>query len=437
MHVIAEESNHAFQLPRVSIPRWSRSAEQVQMEIENQWGLRTIILDCLGGCSGRDDVVVAEVISEDRLDACQERLSWTNFNNVSEDEVTDLDRSTLQRLLATGATGRGPFSRLGWTGELLDWVSAELAIDRSQFPGEMRQLNASATHSLIRIGRKTASSLWFKAVGEPNHREFQFTTLLSRLFPAHLPRLIAIRTDWNGWLMEDAGQPLEEADSVRELDLREVGSSLAELQLASIERTDVLIANGIDDQRMPMLRGRTTDLIPYLAEAMEAQSFDSVPRLDMKRLRELETILHDACFRLEELRVPYALVHNDINLANVLVSDGKCAYTDWARPAVSNPFVTLEQLKTQLAQDERTAPWIPRITDAYRNRWRAVVFDQTIDQALALIPLVALATQLWSHQEWVFSEQRNNPGIQSYIRSLVRQMDRAARSRTMFRALSA
>jgi hypothetical protein len=397
-------------------------------EIENRWGLRAVILDCLGECAGRDTVVIAEVISDDRLNVRQERLSWTDFSNISEDEVTDLDRSTIKRLLATGATGRGPFSRLGWTGELLDWISAELRIDRSQLSGELRQFNASATHSLIRIGRKTASSLWFKAVEGANGQEFQFTTLLSRLFPAHLPRLIATRTDWNGWLMEDAGQPLEKAGSIRELDVGEVGSSLAELQLASIGQTDVLIANGIDDQRMPRLRAQTTDLIPYLAEAMEAQSFDSVPRLDMKRLREMETILHDSCFRLEELRVPYALVHNDINLANVLVGDGKCTYTDWARPAVSNPFVTLGQLKTQLAQDERTAPWILRITEAYRNRWRVVVFEQTIDQALALIPLVAIAAQLWSHQEWVFSDQRHNPGIQSYIRSLVRQMDRAARS---------
>jgi hypothetical protein len=435
--VFAETSNHVSRLPHVSILRWSRFAEQIQANIEDRWGLKAVILDCLGECSGTDNIVLAEVISEDRLDVWPHRFSWTMFSNVSDDEISGPDRSTIQMLLAMGNSGRGPFSRMGWTEELLDWIGAETSIDRSLFSGEIRQLNASATHSLVRLGGERVSRLWFKAVAVRDDREFQLTTLLSRLFPTHLPPLVAARRDWNGWLMEDAGRPLEEIGSIRQHHLDQVGDSLAELQLASVEKVDELIANGVQDQRMPVLRTGTPGLLPYFEEAMRAQSFDSVPRFSARRLREVEAILHDACFRLEELGIPYALVHNDINLGNILIGSDGCRFTDWASAGVSNPIVTLEQLKMQLVQDKRTVPWISRISEAYRKRWREVILDDAIDQALALVPLIAIATQMWSRKEWVLSEQRHNPAVQSYLRSLMRHMSRAAESPTILRALSA
>jgi hypothetical protein len=237
--------------------------------------------------------------------------------------------------------------------------------------------------------------------------------------------------------MEDAGRPLEEIGSIRERHLGDVGESLAELQLASVEKVDELIANGVQDQRMSVLRAGTSVLLPYFEEAMRAQGFDAVPCFGAKRLREIEAILHDACFRIEELGIPDALVHNDINLGNILVSNDGCSFTDWASAGVSNPFVTLEQLKMQLVQDQRTVPWIARVTEAYRKRWREVILDDAIDQALALVPLIAIATHIWSRKEWVLSEQRHDPGVQSYLRSLMRHMSHAAESPTILRALSA
>jgi thiamine kinase-like enzyme len=188
---------------------------------------------------------------------------------------------------------------------------------------------------------------------------------------------------------------------------------------------------------MPVLRTGAPGLLPYFEEAMRAQNFDTVPRFGAKRLREVEAILHDACFRLEELGIPYALVHNDINLGNILIGSEGCGFTDWASAGVSNPIVTLEQLKMQLVQDKRTVPWISRISEAYRKRWREVILDDAIDQALALVPLIAIATHIWSRKEWVLSEQRHDPGVQSYLRSLMRHMSRAAESPTILRALSA
>ena len=435
--VFAETSNHVPRFPSVSVSRWSRFAEQAQAKIEDRWGLKVVILDCLGECSERDNIVVAEVISEDRLDVWPRGFSWTKFSNVSDDEISGPDRLAIQTLLASGHSGRGTFSRLGWTEELLDWIEAETNTDRALFSKEIRQLNASSTHSLIRLGNERASRLWFKAVTVRDDREFQLTTLLSRQFPKQLPTLLAVRHDWNGWLMEDAGRPLEEIGSIRERHLGDVGESLAELQLASVEKVDELIANGVQDQRMSVLRAGTSVLLPYFEEAMRAQSFDAVPCFSAKRLREIEAILHDACFRIEELRIPDALVHNDINLGNILVSSDGCSFTDWASAGVSNPFVTLEQLKMQLAQDQRTVPWIARVTEAYRKRWREVILDDAIEQALALVPLIAIAAHIWSRKDWVLSEQRHDPGVESYLRSLMRHMSRAAESPKILRALSA
>jgi hypothetical protein len=434
--VFSEAVKDKTRLPRVFVPRWSRFAGQVQSEIERRWGLKTILLDCFYDASGADQMIAAEVIAEDRLDVWHKEFSWTAFDNIPDFEISGRDRAEVQHLLTAGATGRGPFSRLGWTDELLNWVAGTADLSDSQISGELRQLNASADHTLIRIGRQDDFPFWFKAVGATEINEFQLTATVARLFPEYVPTVVASREDWNGWLMKHEGWTLDQFGSPYSHRLEQVGKTLADLQRASIMHVDTLIAEGFQDLRGAALRTAMNELMPQFEEAVRAQTSDSVPPVDITRVRELRLILDDAASRLEQLGIPDALVHNDLSVGNILLGT-RCVFTDWAGAAVGNPFVALENLRVHLSQDGRTAKWMPYIVEAYRKRWRTLVPDGHIEQALSLTPLITLATHLCRHKDCLVSDRPYNPGFQGYMRSLLRQMDHAARSMRNVIALSA
>jgi hypothetical protein len=103
-------------------------------------------------------------------------------------------------------------------------------------------------------------------------------------------------------------------------------------------------------------------------------------------------------------------------------------FTDWAQAGVGNPLVALDQLQQYLAQNQRLASWLPLIVRSYREQWRSRIADVQFDQALRSIRLLSIVTHLASRRQWFMSQYRHQPGLESYIRSLLRQMDKAAQS---------
>jgi len=144
-----------------------------------------------------------------------------------------------------GAASAGPFSRLGWFGELHNWIESVVEPIGFHVNGRFRQLNASPSFSLIRF-ETSGSAVWFKAVGEPNQREFAITCALSRLFPSHLPNVLATRPDWNAWLTrESEGRLL--GDEQESATWERVAAVLAELQINSCDRTPAIAGAGARD----------------------------------------------------------------------------------------------------------------------------------------------------------------------------------------------
>jgi hypothetical protein len=432
--ILVDEVRRGFHLPRISIPRWSRPAEQIQRAIEERWGIRSIVIDLLRDDSLRNTIVVAEVIRQSEAMLIPTN-HWVPLSAIGHGEIKGARRNLVDRLLAGGTTGGGPFSRLGWIEEAVHWISGVTNADRSQFTGDTKQLNASSRSSLIKVGLKDSPSYWIKATGENNVCESQITAMLSDRFPEFLPVFVASRNDWNAWLMEDSGLSLQDTGSVDSALLEHIALRLAQLQRASVAHVDALLACGCDDQRISILRTAIPQLLPFLEEAMMMQEVETVRRIGPARLKEIMEIFADACFEMEDIGIPNALVHGDINLGNILIDDDRCVFTDWAQASVGNPLVTFEHLKLHFAHEANTQTSSLRLFEVYKSAWLPMLSDGQIERAAILVPLIAIAAYLHSRRDWLNSRRRYEPEVQIYTRSLVRQMDRATREIELDRTL--
>lgn len=195
---------------------------------------------------------------------------------------------------------------------------------------------------------------------------------------------------------------------------------MSQLQLLTVGETDELLAGGAFDQRLPALRIHIDAVIAYLIEAMDRQTSTQVAPLSRDRLLDLGEILRDACFRLEAHGIPDALIHNDLNAGNILSDGAKYVFTDWSEAAVGNPFLACERL-CQLNRAHAES-----VRNVYRECWSNRLSLQSMDEAIALTPLLAVYAYLYGRGDWLDQTESVEPQFERYARSLARHMDRAA-----------
>jgi hypothetical protein len=431
--VLAERHGKALRLPRIYVPQWTRNAEQLTNVLLRNWNVRSIVIDFLPGTSEIPRCAVIEVHTRNWEFAVDGFLA-VSIDDLDEREMTTDERVTVHSILAGDSQDRGPFSRLGWIDEAMKWIRESVFDHVVQFSDEIRQLNAGATFALIRLGTLHGPAYWLKATGEPNLHEFDITATLAALCPKYLPPLVAMRRDWNAWVMEEAGDAIGQQADVAILERAVV--SMADLQKKTIGRTGQLIAAGATDQRIGVLRSHVGEIISYLEEAMGQQTSTKVPRLEVWRLREIGTILTDACGAIEGLVIPDTVVHNDLNRGNILVCENNCLFTDWCEVSIGNPFITFQHLLLLLPSDgDQTEADHATLKQAYQQRWLDSFPTYKIDEAFALTPLLAVASYLYGRGDWLRSMRRFDPHVQSYARSLARHMDRAAQAPSLMGAL--
>ncbi len=112
-------------------------------------------------------------------------------------------------LYETGAKV-GNFGKYAALDELRAWYSSPLeAMGLKE--AAIEQWNGDPWFALFRVTTEAidsasgnaARSFWFKAVGEPNVREYAVTVALTAECPYWFPKLVATKPEWNGWLMEE------------------------------------------------------------------------------------------------------------------------------------------------------------------------------------------------------------------------------------------
>jgi hypothetical protein len=199
-----------------------------------------------------------------------------------------------------------------------------------------------------------------------------------------------------------------------------------------------LLEVGAADHRTRVLRTEAEAIFAYIDEAMGFQTSTKVPRIETKRLRELQNIFEDVCSYMGGLGLPDTVLQGDMNLGNILVADERCVFIDWCEAYVGNPLVTFEHLLllNQIEDPSLKASCDQRLRETYRTAMSKMCDPRAVDAGFACMPLIAAASAIFGRGDWLGTQVRNDPRRQTYARGIARYMDRAARAPVLLGALS-
>lgn len=429
-------------LPWVEIPRWQRVAENLTATVKSDWAEEVVCLFQLPTESA-DDRGVTRYQAAEHLRTVNgpnpKPIHWLAVSAADQDSLTEAsDYVAIKQVRAmcsrgTEGSSARPFACVGWFGELRDWIQSVIEPMGFHLTGEFRQLNASPTFSLVRF-ETDGPALWFKAVGEPNVREFGITCALSRLLPNHISPALATRPDWNGWLSREVEGKL--LSDVPDLALWErAAEALAGLQIESIDRGSQILSAGAHDLGSAALSKLIQPFMGVMAQLMERQPKVPPAVLDRKDLLLLEESLESGIQAIENVGIPETLGHLDLNPGNIVISESRCAFLDWAEAYVGNPLFSLEYLVQHAGRTFGAESGVGiSLAQAYCALWGSVISPAAITDALTFAPLLAVYAYGVGNDVWRQPQELQEPTA-GYLRSLARRMHREAKRITDRRML--
>ena len=322
--LLVEETERGFALPQLEIVPHSRVAEEVTSAFENLWGLSVYCLFDLTGSYGSPTACRHQVAEAVRVrPGVPNGMRWVsvtycidaNFRNHADVEAIH----AALRAFDSYGSGRqhNPFGKPGWLSGVVDWVAGQAAAVGLELTGNIRQLNASPTCSLIRF-ETNGPALWFKAAGEPHRHEYGITLSLAEWFTRYLPYLVASRPEWNAWLTAEVeGMHLGRTSAAS--DWTKAATALADLQISSFGNGLHLIESGCKDVRASSLLERIDPFFSGIAPLMVAQAKQTPAPLRECELLALAAQVRNALEGLLQNNVPNLLGHLDCNPGNIVV----------------------------------------------------------------------------------------------------------------------
>jgi len=422
-----------FTLPCVEIPEWDRVAETVTAAVRKHYGVSAVCLfaPALSVTTTDTERPLYQVMetSEARTSG-PGKTHWLPLRSIADQCFADEQdlaavTDTLQQISEfKKGEAIGPFGRPGWIKELISWVQHEVQPYGFRLSGEFRQLNASPTFALLRL-QTNGPALWFKAVGEPNRREFPVSITLSRLFPGFVPDVIATHSTWNGWLTtEFPGSTLDQSRDAWAW--QRAAQTLAELQIASLGKTDQLLGAGCRDLRTTSLLRLVDPFMEVMTQLMEQQRKTPPSVLGKEEMRKLGRQVKHALTAWAQSNVPDALGHLDLNPGNILASVDQCVFLDWAEAYVGPPFLTFQYLIEHLRQTKQPSLIGSQfLADHYFSNWLGCVSRDALTSAQRLMPLLAVFACATA-SDWTEALFSRDERFRGYLRSLTRRMQREA-----------
>ncbi len=413
--ILATAGAASHLLPRESIPTYTRTAEFITKAIDRRYGLNTIQLALLPEADNSGSCAVHEIIGVRQ--ALPGSLSFAALDEFASSELTDGERATVRRIMRGEASELGRFANLGWLDKLLVKIGSDL--DQCVWPF-IRHVNQGIDFCLLSITEATGRKTWFKAVGEPNRREYPLTVELTRRFPSYLPTILVTIPEWNGWVTEDViGVPLNESDSICECE--QALSALAVMQKAMASNAASLLALGAKNWTYARIASLLDPFFQEAHSAMQAWTAASSKPLTENELSQLRKDLESALKEFMNAGIPESLLHGDIGHGNVIATPDGPAFLDWAETYIGHPFMSAEHLLADLA---RSNPMFAKkqaaLRSHYVSQWTAHAQPEDLEKVAALAPTVAAF--VYAMTAWDASHDRPDPTkAWPLIRSMLRR----------------
>src|SRR6202047_2051036 len=371
-------------LPSVDIPQGQRIAEQLGAALYALCGCHGYCLFVPTPRLGLPHCAVMEVF--DPRDISSGGILWRPLDGVtcssieSAEDREVMEKSIEELVLYQQEQKRGPFSRPGWLQNLLEWAQQQLDPLGLRLTGAFRQLNASPAFSLIRL-ETDDSAVWFKAAGGRNCHELPVTGCIARLFPEHVPELLGVQPDWNGWLTRDvSGRTLDHGTELSSW--LKAAADIARLQIESIGKSTELLEAGCEDLRLPRLIEEVGPWIECMRELMANQQKQTPARLTDSELTILGDYLKQACSLLAGLGFPDTLGHLDLNPGNIVMSPTRSVFLDWAGGCVTIPLLSFEYFREHFQHNcSNNTQATEALAAAYSRPWQPLFSSNVLKKA--------------------------------------------------------
>jgi hypothetical protein len=415
MRVLGIQGPQGFSLPCESIPVGKRVAQALTESIRRRFGFCTMQLAVLPKSTLTTRCAIFEIL--ETQPGFPASASLEILANVPATEMTEEERDTVGRIMTGQEEAFGRFGRLCWIEDLQ--AKAPVSLVRAS----IRQVTQGINFCLMSFRDTTGASFWFKAVGEPNVREFAITEVLARLFPAFVPRIAMSIPEWNGWIAEHAqGTALDNSLSLN--GWVKVLKSLTSLQEDAAAYTSCLSAAGATDCRCAYLRAALDPFIEETKHAMHRQTSIAAPRLSDQELDRLGAQVAVTITILEESGIPDTLLHRDIGHGNVFVSHAGATFLDWAEAGIGHPFLSAEHL---LAGHECLHPLggseRQMLRDFYTGLWQTHGSSPSLGPAAKAAP--AVAALAYGIDTWHSNSSRRDPEhVWPFLRAIARRAKR-------------
>ncbi len=412
-------------LPAISIPQFTRPAEQITATIGQHWQLQTVLLSSRTADVRGDGYAVLEALEENWVPGPD--MKWCDVKEVDRElapaEASQVRSSHARAIQPYSALDSEPFARLGWAQRIRAWAAFEAGKRGISLAG-MSQWNGSETFALIRFQGRPRS-VWFKAVGSPNRHEFPITLTLAQLFPGYVPPVLSSDSAVNGWLMEEIGQKTLAATEDLEMWTLCV-ERLAALQASSVPLISQLLDIGCRDLRVPALAKMVVPFMEATGDLMRQQKKISPAPLTPAELFALREYLTQALDALGQTGLPDTLGHTDFNPGNVLLEGKTCAFTDWAEAHVACPFLTVQYLLAHMDRMRMPRTMQRALLERHIMSWQSLSSRADLRRASRFASLVAVFAYGVSLESWRNTPQPPDESGAAYLRSLARRMKKEA-----------
>ena len=415
-------------LPCVEVPKGSRVARELSERVRSEWDLDVFCLRELAASEprfrngGLRPFLLEAICTNPDI---PESARWLELSEIAMHRLADAEtRNAVETWLRQAAEvhAYGVRQRIGDPGtfsRIRAWVEARLANSGRKLRIEFQQLNASWDFSLVRF-TTDREAVWFKAVGDPNVREFSLALTLADLFPQFAPPILAAEPLWNAWLApEIPGCRLSQREDLAAW--RRVAHDLASLQCASVGKTEAILACKARDLRCPALLGSVSAFFARLAEFMTRQRSSQPAPLRRAELVELEDEVRRSLSELEAEGCPDTLGHLDLNPDNLIVLPERAVFLDWAEASVGYPFFSLayllEHFRSRFQHDGHA-----QLVRAYAEVWQEEKRFENVERTICRAMFVAIFVHAVSTDAWREDSGASALPVDGYYRSLARRM---------------